>query len=429
MFEGILGLAGRSDQQSKDTSQDTVRKMLADEMETRLQKLDHAARQCEAKAKELRNMQYKITDEVDEARAMYKQLRAAEEGAVSQPGCKDERGRKEVEELHRELDDLRRENVRMAASLAERERAAQHACRERDEMAQLLAQRSAELEAAQAFLPRSESVSDSDVVELVEALNYEIMQAATTVAESFDGAHRVAVPPETYATELKAKEKAYGPSIARLLLAPSDGDPVLFLRVALQAVLARQAEAYIVRWCYRDLASSNAMRKIMRLVREHESEHVAVRWSELGHRYARAAIDKGITADAITTDISAHWADVLSTGGYALEGDSTYRQSLITSHASKQLEEVSKLVLELNKVIGQKVTRGWLRCMRVEDGAAFDPNAMEADIQDGTANGQDQTPAYVVLCTSGIGLRRAEGGVVTTLVKPKVVAVPAGASQ
>ncbi|VDC07522.1 unnamed protein product [Peniophora sp. CBMAI 1063] len=150
-------------------------------------------------------MQYKITDDESEASAMYKQLRAAEEGAVSQPGGKDGRGRKKVEELHSELDDSRRENGRMAASMEERERAAQHAYRERDEMAQLLAQRSAELEAAQAFLPRSESVSDSDIVELVEAPDYEIMQAVTIVAESFDGAHRIAASPETYAAKRKVK--------------------------------------------------------------------------------------------------------------------------------------------------------------------------------------------------------------------------------
>lgn len=98
------------------------------------------------------------------------------------------------------------------------------------------------------------------------------------------------------------------------------------------------------------------------------------------------------------------------------------------ARCGKHLEDVAKLVLELNYAIGQKVTRGWMRCLLVDNDASFDANTMEADIQETNhrKSKQGERQDYVVLCSSGIGLKREESGTPTVLlVKPRVVAVPA----
>ncbi|KZV77358.1 hypothetical protein PENSPDRAFT_660569 [Peniophora sp. CONT] len=421
-------LFGRGEQPSSQSRQKpTGHELLAEEMETRLQDLSDVAKQCEAKEKELRTLQRSLTHRVGEARALYVQLEASTE--EKQPSTQDSASdlKEEIAALREDLDSARRENARMSAALADRERACQHAQRERDDMVKLLSQRSAELDAAQAFLPSTESITDTEVIQLLDSLNYEIVQAATSLSDSFEGATKQLQlpPPRELDSVKKSYERRFGRGIARLLLSIDAADPVLCLQLALQGRLTDLASGCVHQWCFANSESTVALRRASDALIENEPQHIAVRWSGLARKYVRVSNDSRITAQALAGVLAEHWADVLSSAGFGTEGDVAYRKSLVLARCGKHLEDVAKLILELNDAVGQKVTRGWMRCLLADDGAPFDASTMEADIQETRESKQGETLKYTVLCTTGLGLEREETGAPTVVLsKPKVVAVP-----
>lgn len=226
--------------------------LLAEEMETRLQDLSDVAQQCDLKQKELRATQRSLVHRLGEARALYAQLEASQEERRPDTGEDSCTLREEVAALRDDLNNARRENARMSAALAERDRVCQHAQRERDEMSTLLSQRSAELEAAQGFLPSTESIADTEVIQMVDALNYEIAQTATTLADSFEGVTRQLQrpPQQEHDSIVKSYERRFGRGVARLLLSAQVADPVLCLQFALQDRLTRLAGACTHQWCF-----------------------------------------------------------------------------------------------------------------------------------------------------------------------------------
>lgn len=121
--------------------------------------------------------------------------------------------------------------------------------------------------------------------------------------------------------------------------------------------------------------------------------------------------------------LAEHWADILSSARFVTEGDVACRVSLVLARCGKHLEDVAKLILEFSDVGGQKVPRGWMRCLLTDDSAPFDANAMEADIQ---GNEEEQArgdvQVYGLMYGRKLGREREESGAPTVLwVKPKIV--------
>ncbi|KZV77360.1 hypothetical protein PENSPDRAFT_747090 [Peniophora sp. CONT] len=329
----------------------------------------------------------------------------------------------EVAALRQELEESRREREKLATELAERDRALRHVLQERDGLSKLLASRTAELDAAQAFLPGADTITDTHAIGLVQALNYEISQAATVLADSFEGEVRHLPISDELSVALAPSVKIIGKSITKTLSSPGE-DHMLSLQIGLQASLVRFSKIEINRWSFGARSSFAAtFASIKDAVKDAEPEHIAVRWSALSQKYAQVALDGDIEAEDIATLLAQQWADAVSLAGYCGDLTAADTTTLVESRAGSQLIDVAKLILELNKVFGQKVLRGWMYCIAARSNEVYDPVTMEMDFQ-GEDDGR-QGEKYRVVGTTALGLQRSEGEEDVTLLKSKVAVVRA----
>ncbi|KZV63946.1 hypothetical protein PENSPDRAFT_669357 [Peniophora sp. CONT] len=324
----------------------------------------------------------------------------------------------EMEALRQELAASKQECKRLAGSLIEKERFLHHVAQERDSLSKLLKTRTDELEAAQAYLPAANSFTDTHILGLVHDLNYEILQASTSLADSFEKE----VPRLPISEELSA---ILNPSVRRVgkpiavLLSTSGDDSRLALHVGLQAFLARISKLEVNRWVFRARAPANVtLNSIMSAVRDDEPDHVAVRWSALTRKYARAAVDDGLDAREIATRLADQWADAVALAGLCSDMDPGEISALIMERAGTQILEVSRHILALNVALGWMVLNGWMSCLTARPGEEYDPAEMEMDYQQEDVGLSEEK--FRVIGTTALGLQRIEGAEEVVLLKPRV---------
>jgi hypothetical protein len=131
-------------------------------------------------------------------------------------------------------------------------RVVEGAHRDQAAMADMLAKRTAELEAARSFFPQAESVTDTRVVELVQELNYEIAQTAACLAEAYDHVERrhTHIASCTASTGVPLQDLVGQRFIDMLQITHPLLDPTDILQAAIQACLASLAVIAIHDWSF-----------------------------------------------------------------------------------------------------------------------------------------------------------------------------------
>lgn len=152
---------------------------------------------------------------------------------------------------------------------------------------------------------------------------------------------------------------------------------------------------------------------------------MVIQWSVLGRIYARASLDEDIEPKEIATRLTDQWADAVALAGFCSELSLGQISDLVAERAGEAIHDVSKLVLELNTLLGQSITQGWLSCVTARPGETYDDNVMNADYQEEAFGSGGK---WRVIGTTALGLQRSEGGQETMLVKPRV-AVERGKSR
>ncbi|KAI0310025.1 hypothetical protein OF83DRAFT_1088657 [Amylostereum chailletii] len=349
----------------------------------------------------------------------------------------------------RALEDLQRELKQAKQTISERDREIAHLKREKKDVAELLERRTLELNAALAFFPASETVTDTQAMDFVKELNYEIMQVATALVDSYEPAMRI-VPPPAIAkpcSRVLQAEGALGDTILQRLtptrVAKGDANFSIWFQAALQSSIAWIVRWVAVQWhlgpqeklgifdgiwdALHQAGQSHSVLLIPLLSSPiPEAAPVAIKWSTITRKYARQVLDWKRTDQYVTQLIAERIAYVVVFCGYEpTAGDRKAAATLVLSKVERQVSEVARLAIKFNETIGQKFPSYTVEPLMISAGTSFDPSTMASEFKDGKDGAQDEEKEKTscVVCTAELGLRRAvEGGNShQILVKPKVV--------
>jgi DNA repair exonuclease SbcCD ATPase subunit len=135
-----------------------------------------------------------------------------------------------------------------------------------EEIDALLKKRTAELEGAQTFLSKADLISDADATWKVQALNTELCQAASFIAdefEAFSGNKRSAKKADVVSIDDSTGIDLPSLMIEALKSADHLEDPIN-LMLALQIVMVQRCKSVIEAWIPGDQASNQAFKTIYR---------------------------------------------------------------------------------------------------------------------------------------------------------------------
>ncbi|EKM51022.1 uncharacterized protein PHACADRAFT_103462 [Phanerochaete carnosa HHB-10118-sp] len=293
----------------------------------------------------------------------------------------------------------------------------------------LLATRTAELRDAQAYLTKTDAVSNADVQRMIEGLNAQIFQLSALVADSFTYSPRrplVAKPRQNVGRWL-------GTPITDFIYSYPHSDDNIWVQLALQTASAAFASRSIGAW---DLRFNAAQNRLLTEIHKHlfngETQAISARWRVLSRRYIKQLHgDYDAESDA-TEKLVNVLKDILLISG-AREPMTSIDWLKICNKAKNIITESVKV----QKAIGEDIASTNFQVVRPLAGDSFDTGCM-ADVED---CGRRKKPRVMedetVVCTTELGLRRFEkteegGRLVTksaTLLKAKVVLLlpPGGA--
>jgi len=145
---------------------------------------------------------------------------------------------------------------------------------ERQQMAELLDVRTAELKGAQAFLTKADQFSGADIIKLVEDLNGEIMQTAASMAEDLAIAEKKVNgqgegPESDEIKEAYARtEEIVGPRMAELLKTSEHHEDPILIQIAFQTDMAAYTHWIVSSWCFESPEDEHMLSEIYARVRE-----------------------------------------------------------------------------------------------------------------------------------------------------------------
>lgn len=168
-----------------------------------------------------------------------------------------------AERQHAKIQEEQLQSLR--AKLTERDNTLRSEQERRIAAEDLLAKRSAELDAANALLPAPESVTEAYIIELVQELNYEVAQAATTLSETYKGLPRVK-PSRSVLASLYPDVVGYIEECgaARILYQRTSVDPTTALQIGLQATLIDIARILLSSETFSDFAGFDSVLRAMK---------------------------------------------------------------------------------------------------------------------------------------------------------------------
>ncbi|KAL1673472.1 hypothetical protein EV122DRAFT_222582 [Schizophyllum commune] len=330
----------------------------------------------------------RLRQELVETRNALEQRIAAEQRAAQEQHTKAVNYIGHLQSSLRELEG--RYHGLQSSAQAEHERAnrAQAECKD---MRQLLDARTAELASAQAFMGPADALSERDVANEVEALNEEIFQLSSLLAE---GVQFVA-PDERSASAQASVRKRIGGAICGMLTSDDEGARLTALQLALQAIATRWVQQRVKNWSCID-----------------KEPAVARRWKVVTLKSTLASEKKGLN------ELSASLQDALITvflasGCIPREAE---KGAAMLQAFGESIDSVVRLFHQLRFDVNIGVTSSELRTVVPRPDSRYDGCTMEAEDADQKHEGGS------VGCGLTLGLVRvSEGSEGHTLVKPKVI--------
>ncbi|KAI0315429.1 hypothetical protein OF83DRAFT_1084963 [Amylostereum chailletii] len=301
--------------------------------------------------------------------------------------------------------------------LAERDRALEHAEAKNKEMKGLLDTRTAELTAFQDFAPSAEQVTDVRVAEMVNELNYEMGQTASSLSDDY--AEAEPSPGADVKETMRMLGKWVGHGVAVIIShAGRSVEQDIAMQIAFQACMSARAHSIINHWCFGGVAGEELLIDVSHQISEGEQGHVSRKWRSLARQYGRWTVwDRPKAERKSVADIKELLADVLIASGHAT--DRTAALSSIHAKVDAHIAEVVRLAFELNEVLGQKLGAYEMEALCVYSEGPYDSDEM-VDGYSTSDPSHDDTRQRLVLCTTDLGLLRVINGEKDILVKPKV---------
>ncbi|KAF8642881.1 hypothetical protein AX16_009387 [Volvariella volvacea WC 439] len=284
----------------------------------------------------------------------------------------------------------------------------------------LLAQRTDEWKAAEAYLGKADKLSGQDVIKAVEELNNEIYQFAARLADpnefQFKPNNAVVAVEEADLKEV-VKERVAGVLGAELVaaLSAAHNDPFV-CQIAFQSIMCHLCTQFIAAWSTGRLQigsdAGQSIRELYERMRASEEAAISGRWRALTWKYAHEVS----SAEAhLAINLREALIAILVAAGCTL-GAQQVQESFATA-LSGNVECVVKSAQRLNQALGEGFTSCDYEMTYVSPGEKHNSATMEADTQ-----GKD---GEEIIATTDLGLVRWEkqGSELkdAILVKPKVL--------
>ncbi|KAI0656116.1 hypothetical protein C8Q70DRAFT_880260, partial [Cubamyces menziesii] len=276
---------------------------------------------------------------------------------------------------------------------------------ELEERRKLLQTRSAELRDAQVFLTAVDDASDSEVVGIVERLNSHIFQAATGIADKFQGRYvrgqdGPLVKPAYHAVE---KLNVFTKNLLSALSQVDHTKDATLAQTALQATMALYAQHLCTSCGSCSGAQSTLFQNIYRSVRESEPQSVAGRWRAITWKHFQSLHPR---LDEVQQEACAHLAerivDILALCGVC--GTRVAILNDVIVGFSSPLHDVVKLAFYLEKTITERVISRDLVVVVIQADATFDAAGMVDEWS--SPKTVVRASAGSVLCTTQLGMTR-----------------------
>ncbi|KAF6743402.1 hypothetical protein DFP72DRAFT_933537 [Ephemerocybe angulata] len=296
--------------------------------------------------------------------------------------------------------------------------------------------RGKELKGAQVFLTKADTLSVTDVVQKVNALNEEIFQMAAFLGEVLiyevleEGVDRHSVRQQAVTSGYSQAERLLGEKLANVLAQESIKEPKepsnpLLVQIVMQIAFTQWCARLGSRWTsYHKVDKAkheegeegageqekersgnasvqnqrehdNLISELYDSIRDHEDQAVAGRWRSLTRAhlpYSTSGWDHNLMLGIVS---------ILGIAGW-----STRTQDDLVQ-IENRLSSIFKPLLELRKATGEDVTSADLEISVVRPGTQFDPTYMEDAYADGRSSSKSKKSApEEVISTSGLGLKR-----------------------
>ncbi|PCH36690.1 hypothetical protein WOLCODRAFT_109047 [Wolfiporia cocos MD-104 SS10] len=281
--------------------------------------------------------------------------------------------------------------------------------REHEQTLALLDVRTAELRDAQLYLTNTDSVSDAEVLALVEQLNAQIFQAAAQIATiDFD---RVVQHPVQQVTE-GAKERVtalVGGKLVELLQYVRHQDDPFCLQIALQASMVELVRSFAAAWTFKAEVCDPCMlvaSGVWTYLFLPKSQTVSGRWRTLARHYVRTVLpeDNEVAGD-LSRYLIRYIADVFAVSGLHFEGAEDALHASISTNHGDRVKTLVESCLKLRHMIGEEMISGDFEVFVVAPGEKFDEPHAKDDCADPRA-GKPSAMDHHILCTTAMGLQK-----------------------
>ncbi|KAH6893894.1 hypothetical protein BKA70DRAFT_1321355 [Coprinopsis sp. MPI-PUGE-AT-0042] len=267
--------------------------------------------------------------------------------------------------------------------------------------------RGKELKGAQVFLTKADSLSVSDVVQKVAALNEEIFQAGALLAETLVYEPAIeSVEENTLRRQdiiTKTRDTAYkvlGTYLTDLLatesMKPQEGSAnQLLVQIVLLIALTRWCSSICRGWIPDDKETNAFLEELYDDIRRAEDQAVAGRWRSL----TRAHLS--ISTAEWTKDVMWTINCVMDLAGWTTQTPDDLTQF------EKRLSSIFKALRDVRKATGEDVTSADLEVFAAHRGEEYQPGLMEDSYGDDRAGAStNDGEKEKVVGPSGLGLRK-----------------------
>ncbi|KAG6888216.1 hypothetical protein C0995_009751 [Termitomyces sp. Mi166 len=290
----------------------------------------------------------------------------------------------------------------------------------RRKTARLLQETVSELHGANYYLTKVDAMSETDVVDMVDTLNAEIMQTSALIADAL-GESRLSrgKEPESVVDvdERNFNRRALGSALIQYLECEGQSIDPMAVQLALQFCLVETCYVVVESWRPGKWGGEEMLFEIYASMKRTEIQPVFGRWRAL----TRAQINYQENQTKVNSYLYRRVQDVLSLAGWPSHIPE-HREFL--GRFKERIELLATLSLRLHRAVSEDMTSGELRMKMVYPEEKFNHESIDQAFPDETLNPND-TRLEGASGTTDLGLVRTVGAELRTLRKAKVVLLSA----
>ncbi|KAG6809085.1 hypothetical protein H0H92_001680 [Tricholoma furcatifolium] len=322
-----------------------------------------------------------------------------------------EKTTEKLEEEKQRNEELEADVKRLAGELATIKEQLSDSESRRRKSARALQESTANLQGMSFFLTKMDTMSEADVVAILDNLNVEIMQTSVLMANTLERIPR-RHSPEPKTNERLFNRRALGKALVPYLEDVERAIDPMAIQLALQFCYAETCYVVIESWTPGDWRGDDTLKEIYASLKKTVFQTVAIKWRSLTRAQTKYKESQGIVSSYIRRRI----ADVLSLAGWPSDIPEIHD---ILSKFEERIGLIAELSLRLHQAVSENVMSGELKSRLVYPDEIYGRASIDEAFPDETYPHDRRLQS--VSGTTDLGLVRIAGDEMKTLRKPKVV--------